>query len=123
MPRRDQYFVVHARVRARVCAVGTSEFRRRKAAEKRLSYLLSSSGLSDHTICTQETLPGEQAPPLERPRHSPHTLKAAIAFARATWLNDGAEGETVHLLCDELDRRLDEEAEIKRALVQPLKEP
>ena len=27
-------------------------------------------------------------------------LRAQIAFARVTFLNDGAEGETVHALCD-----------------------
>jgi len=26
-----------------------------------------------------------------------------IAFARETWIDDGAEGETVHKLCDELE--------------------
>lgn len=31
-------------------------------------------------------------------------VKGAIEFARRTWRNDGAEGETVHLLCDEIDR-------------------
>lgn len=36
-------------------------------------------------------------------------LRAAIEFARKTWRNDGAEGETVHLLADALeasDRRV-----------------
>lgn len=27
----------------------------------------------------------------------------AISFARKAWPNDGAEGETVHLLCDALE--------------------
>lgn len=37
---------------------------------------------------------------------SPAQLRAIIAFARLTWPNDGAEGETVHVLCDELEARL-----------------
>lgn len=30
-------------------------------------------------------------------------LGGAVSFARQTWHNDGAEGETVHLLCDAAD--------------------
>ena len=35
---------------------------------------------------------------------SPGKLASQVAFARDTWRNDGAEGETVHGLCDEIDR-------------------
>lgn len=32
-----------------------------------------------------------------------HKLEGALTFARQTWRNDGAEGETVHLLCNAVD--------------------
>ncbi len=31
-------------------------------------------------------------------------VEAIIEFARKTWPNDGAEGEPVHALCDEVER-------------------
>lgn len=37
-------------------------------------------------------------------------LEKIIDFARMTWRNDGAEGETVHKLCDELEHRMNEDA-------------
>lgn len=47
----------------------------------------------------------------ELARHISHfprpKLVGAVTFARQTWLNDGAEGETVHLLCDAVNLILD----------------
>ncbi len=37
------------------------------------------------------------------------TLRKVIEFAREEFLNDGAEGETVHALCDALELRLNKE--------------
>ncbi len=36
-------------------------------------------------------------------------LRGIITFARQQWRIDGAEGETVHALCDALESRLDDE--------------
>ncbi len=33
-----------------------------------------------------------------------HAVRGAIAFLRANWNNDGAEGESVNLVCSELER-------------------
>lgn len=41
-----------------------------------------------------------------QPIRTPGKVAAALAFARETWRRDGAEGETVHLLCDELEALL-----------------
>lgn len=41
-------------------------------------------------------------PPVYRPM-SDDVRAALITFARETWRNNGAEGETVHRLCDELE--------------------
>lgn len=38
-------------------------------------------------------------------------VRGAVAFARETWRNDGAEGETVHLLADEAERAMTLEKE------------
>lgn len=72
------------------------------------------------------------APPAEPPKHEldialeelrkiPRqpmpvgVLQSMLAFMRQNWTNDGAEGEAVHLLCNELERRLDlEEAAAKQ---------
>lgn len=50
-----------------------------------------------------------EAPPERLATTTPrpeHVVRGAIAFARREWRNDGAEGETVHVLCDELEARL-----------------
>lgn len=48
----------------------------------------------------------ESAPPAPPRRLVDSTIHGAIEFARKTWQRDGAEGDTVHALCDELERRL-----------------
>lgn len=42
-------------------------------------------------------------------------IAAVIEFARRTWRNDGAEGETVHALCDALETAEQERNTWKRA--------
>lgn len=44
-------------------------------------------------------------------RRPPKQLRNLIEWARREWHNDGAEGETVHALCDALTLRLDKEQE------------
>ena len=49
--------------------------------------------------------------PLKRER-SPEQLRGIIEWARGEWRDDGAEGETVHALCDALEARLDRERRV-----------
>jgi predicted ATPase with chaperone activity len=39
-----------------------------------------------------------------------HRVAGAIRLVRATWSNDGADGESVHLICDEVERLTKENA-------------
>lgn len=58
-------------------------------------------------------------------RYDKNKVQSAIAFARETWRNDGAEGETVHLLCDaveHLTERLASEREQAGRLARALGE-
>jgi hypothetical protein len=70
-----------------------------------------------HNGSAKEWLPacracGEPAP---RPENKSRT-QSIIAFARETWRNDGAEGETVHALCDALAQREEEVNELEVVL-------
>lgn len=49
---------------------------------------------------------------------NPFIVKRAIEFARLNFPNDGAEGETVHLLCDALEREMAENEELKARVVE-----
>lgn len=42
----------------------------------------------------------------------PGQLLKMIEWARREWRNDGAEGETVHVLCDELEARIRARSEV-----------
>ncbi len=42
-------------------------------------------------------------------------MKGVVAFARETWRNDGAEGETVHTLCDAVERLRTENKALSKA--------
>lgn len=44
--------------------------------------------------------------------------RAAVAFARETWRNDGAEGETVHVLANAVDHFLDNVMPTARAVAK-----
>lgn len=63
-------------------------------ADALLALLVALKRAADHP----EDAPTPRAP------MSPERLEAVIAFARETWRDDGAEGETVHALCDALER-------------------
>ena len=40
------------------------------------------------------------------PVHERHKVAGQVAFMRENWLNNGAEGETVHALCNLVDKLL-----------------
>lgn len=113
-------FLVTTRVVSRVLGEGTSERRRLEDAKRRASRVLSSSGFLDHTIVSAEPVgslfAGVESEHWPAPKHA---VESAIAFARSAFLNDGAEGETVHLLCNELERA---RAQIVALTVEPQRE-
>lgn len=64
-------------------------------------------GVSTECVCGDDLAWGDT---LVAPRvRSPEQLRGMIEFARREWRDDGAEGETVHALCDALEMRLDSE--------------